>query len=45
VAPVLQVHEDDMQLLAGVALGFAPADAPAGQATSVPADSFTRWHG
>jgi nitroreductase len=44
VAPVLPV-EEDMQLLAGVALGFVPADAPAAAEASVPADSFTTWHG
>lgn len=44
VAPVVPVDED-MQLLAGVALGFAPADANAPAEASVPADSFTTWHG
>jgi nitroreductase len=44
VAPVLQAPQD-MQLLAGIALGFAPAPASAGAVAPVPAESFTTWHG
>jgi nitroreductase len=44
VASVLPAQED-MQLLAGVALGYAPTGAPAAVAAPVPADRFTTWHG